>query len=813
MIRRTREADVLDAQAKRLVHGFCNLCIARCGTVATVEDGRFTRLDADPEHPTGQAICAKGRAAPELVYSPERLTYPLRRTRPKGDPNPGWQRISWDEALDLTATAIRRIADRDGPQAIAFTPSSPSTTAIADSSGYIQRLANAFGTPNSNITVDLCGWGRNNATRFTYGVASVGTSSGGAMPDIEKSGVMILWGYNPSYTRLTHATAIVAALKRGMRLIVVDPRHVGLAAKADVWLRVRPGTDGALALGLAHLMIQHGWFDRDFVRNWSNGPHLVRSDTGRLLTERDLDPNGDASRLFGWDGVSGSLDPYDASSGAYGGDTANLALEGEFPIRTQDGPVLCHPAFELYTRLCRRYSPEKVAEICWVPAGQVREAASLIWQSRPVSYYAYSGHEHHANVTQTARAMSLLYALTGCFDQPGGNVLFEGPPAAAITGQDLRRDRVRARAVGLEDRPLGPARVGSVGTADLYEAILNGTPYPVRGVIGFGANMLLAHANGRLGREALKALEFYVHADLFMNPTAELADVVLPVASAFEREGLKLGFEVSQEAHSLVQLRPAVVAPPGEARSDTQIVFDLAVRLGLGEHFWQGDVDAAYRHQLGPTGITLEQLRASPRGVRLNLQTRYAKHAELESNGGSRGFATPSRKVELYSATFLENGYAPLPEFAEPPFSPVARPDVATRYPLVLTSAKSPVFCQTQHHALPSLRKRAPEPAVTLHPDAAGVRGINDGDWVVIETPEGSVRARAHFNSDLHPQVVVGEHGWWQACTALGAPSYDPFSAEGANLNLLIGTEARDPVSGTASHRSYLCELRPGAPR
>src|SRR5215471_3144987 len=127
------------------IHGYCALCIARCGTVATVRDGRFVRLDPDPSHPTGHAICAKGRAAPELVYHPERLTHPLRRTRPKGDPDPGWERIGWDEALNLTAAAIRRTAEQFGPQAVAFTLSSPSTTAIGDSAGFIRRLANAIG--------------------------------------------------------------------------------------------------------------------------------------------------------------------------------------------------------------------------------------------------------------------------------------------------------------------------------------------------------------------------------------------------------------------------------------------------------------------------------------------------------------------------------------------------------------------------------------------------------------------------------------------------------------------------------------------
>ena len=160
------------------IHGYCGLCIARCGCVAEIEDGRFIALHPDPTHPTGQALCAKGRAAPELVYHSERLTHPLKRTRPKGDPDPGWQRIDWNEALELTADAMRRIAQRHGPQAFAFSLASPSTTAIANFSGWIRRLMNAFGTPNASTNLDVCGWGRGFATRYTYGVGSVATASG-----------------------------------------------------------------------------------------------------------------------------------------------------------------------------------------------------------------------------------------------------------------------------------------------------------------------------------------------------------------------------------------------------------------------------------------------------------------------------------------------------------------------------------------------------------------------------------------------------------------------------------------------------------
>jgi anaerobic selenocysteine-containing dehydrogenase len=237
-------------------------------------------------------------------------------------------------------------------------------------------------------------------------------------------------------------------------------------------------------------------------------------------------------------------------------------------------------------------------------------------------------------------------------------------------------------------------------------------------------------------------------------------------------------------------------------------VFALAERLGFGEHFWNGDIDAAYRAQLAPTGVTLKQLRANPAGMRVPLQTRYAKHADPDAHGAPRGFATPSRKVEIYSQSLLDHGYSPLPKFEEPRIGPVARPDLLARFPLILTSAKPTVFCQTQHRALPSLRKHSLHPEVTLHPAAARERGVVNGDWVSIETPEGSVRARVRLNDSLDPRVVVGEHGWWQACQALEAPGYDPFGPDGANLNLIIGGDALDPVSGTAPHRAYLCEIR-----
>jgi anaerobic selenocysteine-containing dehydrogenase len=794
----------------RQVQGYCSLCIARCGTVATVTDGRFTRLDPDPTHPTGAAICAKGRAAPELVYHKDRLQRPLRRTRPKGDADPGWEEISWDAALDQTAAAMRRIAEQHGPEAVAFSQSSPSTTAIADSAAFVVRLMNAFGTPNMVSALDLCGWGRGFATRYVFGVGSVATgSTGGAMADIAETGCLILWGYNPSFSRITHATASIAGLKRGMKLIVIDPRHVGLANKADVWLQVRPGTDGALALGLANIMIERGWYAHEFVRAWSNGPLLVRSDTDRLLKAEDLASGGGSGQFVAWDSLSNHIVSYDPAAGRYETLGAHLALRGEYTVATIGGPISCRPAFDRYAALCKRYSPEVIEATCWIPPGQLEQAARTIWHARPVSYYAWSGHEQHANSTETARAMAMLYALTGSFDAAGGNVLLPSVPAGSITGEDLPAAKRLAPAIGFAERPLGPARWNHVSPEDFYRAVLEGIPYPVRGLIGFGSNLLLARGDPVRGRAALAALDFYAHADLFMTPTAALADIVLPVASCFEREALKIGFEISAEAQAHVQLRQAIVAPPGQARSDPDFIFGLAARLGLGEHFWNGDVDAGYRQQLGPSGITLDQLRAEPAGLRKPLTTRHIKHAANDDKGNPRGFATPSRKVEFWSETFLDHGYPAMPDFVEPPIGPVARPDLAASFPLILTCAKPSLFCQSQHRALPSLRKRALHPEIELNPATAAARGIKNGDWVDVRTPAGGMRARARFSEKLDPRVVVGEHGWWQGCDELGVGDSDPFNPNGTNFNLTVDATVRDPVSGTPSHRSNLCEVQP----
>jgi anaerobic selenocysteine-containing dehydrogenase len=784
---------------------YCPLCVSRCGARATVTDGTFA-LGPDASHPTGKALCIKGRAAPEIAAHPDRLRHPLKRTTPKGAADPEWEPITWDEALDTVADRLRALAAEYGPESVVFSSVSPSTSAIVDCVDWIQRLQLAFGSPNLLTSMELCGWGRYLASLYTYG-ASV---PGAYMPDLERAGCILFWGYNPTVSRLAHAIDTRAALRRGAKLVVVDPRRAGLAAKADPWLRVRPGTDAALALAISNVMIERGWFDEPFVRRWTNGPLLVRTDKGRLLRAADLGAGGDPDHHVVWNEATARpvvVDP--AARGTDIDDHDQLLLAGAVDVPTPDGPIACRTAFDLLAEQCRAMSPAVAEDITGVPAADVARAARVLWDHRPVAFYTWSGLEQHSGTTQIIRAVNVLYALTGCLDAPGGNVLFTPVPTNPIAGSELIDRAQQAKAIGVDDRPLGPARFGFITGEDFYRAALEGRPYRPRGLVSFGSNLVMAQGDSARGRDALRALDFHVHLDLFMGPTAEEADIVLPVTSPFEAEGLKVGFETSQRGQSLVQLRAPLVPPLGESRPDIEVIFDLATRLGLGPHFFDGDLDAAWAHQLEPSGVTLAELRDQPEGVELPLETRHRKFAAVGDGGRPPGFATPTGRIELYAEGFLDVGQPALPTFTEPALSPRSRSDLADEYPLVLTCAKDLHFCETQHRQIASLRTRAPDPEVELHPQTAAARGIAAGDWVAISTPKGDVRARAAFNESLAADVVCGQHGWFEPCDEVDAPGYPPFGPGSANLNLVLSQTPSDPISGSSPLRAQVCQVAP----
>lgn len=795
----------------RRVEGFCALCRSRCGARFVVEQGRLAAAEPWPGHPTGGALCAKGRAAPELQHHPERLTRPLKRTRPKSDPDPGWVEVGWDEALDDIADRLNQIRARSGAESVAFASASPGATALSDSLEWIERLIFAFGSPNFLTGVEICNWHRDHGHAHTFG-------HGIGMPDYAQTELVLLWGFTPGNVWLAQAQQLAAARARGARVVVIDPVATRHAQGADLWLRVRPGTDAQLALGLARLLVTTSGFDDDFVRRWTNAPFLIREDTGQPLTERDLDPGAAQDRPLAWHagrGVAVPLDPRpllrddlqderrdDLSDDLPSREAAALALHGTYLV----GGFACRTAFDHYAAACEPWTPEAVEAATGVPAGQVEQLARWLAASRKTSYFSWTGIAQHANATQTDRAIALLYALTGCVDAPGGNRQYARLPVNPANDRALLPPEQAAKALGLRERPLGPPAFGWILGADFCRAALEGEPYRVRALVGFGANLVMSQPDSVRMDQALQALDFQVHVDQFETPTGRRADYLLPASTPWEREGLRIGFEIDPRALGSVQLRPRVVSPAEghEARPDVDIVFDLARRLGHGELFFDGDVERGWNHQLEPLGIDVAALRAAPGGLlELPLEQRARAHAQPRADGRARGFATPSGRIEVYATRLAAHGIAPVPLAMDPraPFS-------ADALPLLLGCAKSGYYCQSQHRGAASLRLREPEPWAALHPTLAAARGIAAGDAFEVVTRQGRARFVARFDERLAPDSVLASFGWWQGCPDLGIAPQDPLAAGHANMNAIVDASVHDGPSGSTPLRAHPCDVR-----
>jgi anaerobic selenocysteine-containing dehydrogenase len=775
------------------IPGFCAQCRSRCGCDAVVKNGRLLRIEPLPDHPSGEKLCPKGKAAAELVYHPDRLTQPMRRTSPKGAAKATWAAITWQEALNEIAGRMNDIRAKHGAEQVAFSVTTPSGTQISDSIAWIERLIRAYGSPNTIYGTEICNWHKDFASKFTYGT-DIGT------PDFANTDCVLLWGNNPAATWLARSVEVQKAVKRGAKLIVIDPRPTLFARRADSWLRVKPGTDQVLALGLANQLIQSKRFDADFVRQWSNGPLLVCSDTGAFLRQSDVLEAGDENIMLAGANVGDDLLRYDVAKGQWLDDVDQADLSAVRTVQAKDGAIECQSAFGIFAAAAAALSPDKVAKITGVSETDLQQAAELLADSATTAYYAWNGVGQSITATQTDRAISTLYALTGSYGRKGGNV----PGAAAafgdISGQDLLSNEQRAKAVGLDERPIGPGRSGWVTARDVYKAIVDQTPYPVRMLVSFGGNMLAAQPDTDQARKALEALEFHVHADFFLNPTSEYADIILPVASSWEREALRTGFDASLEGLRHVQLRPAVIEPVGEARSDTDIALGLAQLLGLSDTFFQGDTDRGHNQVLEPVGLSVNELRAEPAGMKLPSTVTYSAHAQSGDDQVPIGFPTPTKKVEIYSEQLHVNGYDPVP---------IVRSDDIlkdrTTFPLQLSCAKTVAFCHSQHRNLPSLRRLMPDPILEMPPASAVARGIADMEWVQIRTRVGSFVARCKIVKDLEPGSVFAQHGWW-----IEGEDASPYGADNpmaANMNTVVDTTLSDPISGSIPLRCSDCEV------
>jgi anaerobic selenocysteine-containing dehydrogenase len=432
-----------------------------------------------------------------------------------------------------------------------------------------------------------------------------------------------------------------------------------------------------------------------------------------------------------------------------------------------------------------------VEEITWVNKELIRKAARIYATIKPACINWGVPTEQTLNCTDCTRLLTGLMAVTGNLDVAGGNAFFVPPPVRTVSQfschKDLSPEQWKKR-LGGEQYKLA-SRVALITPKVAWDAILTGKPYPLKAGLLCGTNPVITRANAREAYEALKKINFLAVIDFFMTPTAELADIFLPAGTWLEQNHVADNWK----RHGYALARQKVVEI-GECWQDHKIFLELGKRMGQE---WWDTVEDALDYLLEPSGLTWEQFK----------EKRFLKGEQVYHKYMDKGFSTPTGKVELYSTILEKWGHDPLPKYREVPEGPISRPELLKEYPYILNAGlRTPTFFHSANRMIPWLREIRPDPTVEIHPETAAKHGIEDGDWVTIESPRGHVKERAKLTDSIDPRVVVAEHGWWFPEIKNPGHGWDT-----ANINILTDNshESMDPVMGATNLRVLLCNISP----
>ena len=737
------------AEVKKAI---CTFCAGNCGTLVRVEDGQVTKIKGNPEHPLSRGfICERMNHAVRWLYHPDQLKYPLKRAGEKGEGK--WQRLTWEQALDEIAERLGRLKEKFGPETLAVTEG----TLRGALFWMRSRFCYLFGNPHNVFHPGtICG-----LNRYSIGQAIAGwrVCDKGLTPKpatVQKTNCVVFWGNSPTDS-IPRASAWIMQerRKRPMRTIVVDPRVTKIAETADIHLQLRPGTDVALALGWAHVIVMEGLYDREFVDNWTIGFDK--------LAERVLE-----------------------------------------------------------------YPPQKVAAITGLTADQIVDSARMYATTKPAWIVGgVATDQIGLNSARAEQSCAICQALTGNIDILGGSSMpgvGPGPEGkrfirdCQLELRDMLPYERRCKQLGSDRFKLmtwpgyeltaGPYerfygvpaptmhRMGASPPL-LWRAILTGKPYQIAAMISWESNPIIWAGNTKLVYDAMKSpnLELYVVNEYFMTPSSLLADFVLPMASWLERSYI----DTMEDFADFAVGGERAIPPLGERKEDYYFWRELGIRLGQKEYWPWETFEEHIAYRLKPLGMSYEEF---VRAGCLLTPLEEKKYERL-------GFATPSGKFEIYSSILEKLGYDPLPFFEEPAESPIRTPHVARDYPLILNTGGR---FMPQHHSEfrqwgTGMREKHPDPLADVNSEDAKLLGIDDGDWIYIETRRGRIRQKARVSENIPCGMVNAEASWWFPEMSAEEPSLHGLWESNANVLTPDDPETCDPLTGGWQTRGLLCKI------
>ncbi len=818
-----------------------------CGMFLHVKDGKLVKVEGDPDHPiTHGRLCPRCIALDEVVYSEERLRHPMIRAK-EDRGRDAWRQVSWDEAYDCIETKVRQIWEDYGAETI-FTLTGTGRESTLYAPVYGPAVLNTCnGGSTYAFSGESCYGPRATITNYLLGAGYPEMDWAQYFPDryddprYEVPKYILIWGKDPLYSNPDgfFGHCVIDLMKRGSRLIVVDPRVTWLATRADYHLALRPGTDAAVGLAMLNVIIGEDLYDHEFVEKWCYGFDEL-SEYVKEFTPEWAEP-------ITWV----EADVIREASRAFANNAPSTALWG-VALDQSKNSVQAGQAFLGIIAICGYFD---------VPGG--------ITLQQPTSFIGKWRYEMGSTISEEMAEKHIV-------DPDGKYKLFNlGAAMGGVQGDTLLNY--------LE------------GTLDSFKEV----PYKLRMCWMIGTNPLACMADQpKRWYKALLDLDFIVAQDIFMTPSIMgLADVVLPLATFAEHDGIVTP-HFGRNQHFVGAINKALDAE--DTKSDLEILIDMGKRLRpeiwegidsvddffnsqmatvydfnfddledtksdleilidmgkrLRPEIWEGidSVDDFFNSQMATVydfnfddlknevahQLPYEYRKYETGGLRpdgepgfdtmtgmielKSVMFPYFEETEFpyyeepyeyrkyETGGlrpdGEPGFDTMTGMIELKSVMFPYFEETEFPYYEEPEFSPVSQPkEVVDEYPLVYTTGgRNLSMFHSEHRQIPSMRALNPDPMVSINPETAKKYGIEAGDWVAVETMFGRCVQKAKITQMVGPKLVHLEHAWWFPEQDGEAPNL--FGVWDANANNLIPHESVGKTGYGAPYKNGICKI------
>ena len=749
---------------KRIVKAACpHDCPDACGVLITVEDGRATKIQGDPEHPVTRGfLCAKVAKYLDRVYSPERVLYPMRRmaakgpaagaadagrsaraTRERSFAPPGrtrasaptqpeatqiWQRISWDEALDEITSRFRATTAEFGSEAI-LPYSYGGTLGTLNSASMDRRFFHRLGA--SQLDRTIC------STAGEAGLKSVlGVKLGTEPEQFRHSKYIIAWASNIHGNNVHLWPYITEARRNGAKLVVIDPYRTRTADCADWYLPINPGSDAALALGMMHVIIGENRHDADYVAKYTLG-------------------------------------------------------------------------FEQLRKKVKEYPPERVAQWTGISAADIYRLAREYATTRPAVIRLNYGVQRSERGGMATRAVVMLPCITGSWKELGGGLQMSLSGAVDLNSEALKRPDLMRTALGREARTINMVKLGRVLNT------LNDPP--IKALFVYNCNpAAVCPEHNEVVRGLLRPDLFTVVHEQFFTDTTDYADIVLPATTFFEQKDLQKAY-----GHYYLQVSNQAIAPLGECRPNLEVFRALAERMGFEDECFRETVDEMIDLALDSPDAWLEGIsreRLEQGHVRINFSlASTGEAAELRSAGQPRAavptqpepflpfahgnFRTPSGKAELYSEALKVQGLDPVADFKPPAESRHGKN--GDGFPLELLARKADNFLNSTFSNLPAVQEMEVPGLLEISADDARARGIIDGNQVRVFNRRGEMLLRARIDGKVQPGVVSAHLNWakltpgFQSINALTSEKLSDMGNSATFYSVLVEVELAKPgISG-----------------